>query len=527
LTYARRLMLLIERSHPLTITAVQSAIVVILAAAMSALWHHYIGRTHNTLGYDVLAALVIAGILSPIFLYPSFLAAYRLRQANKTIQKQALTDYLTQLPNYFALCEEIQNRLPNSEGQPALAVYFLDLDRFKEVNDSLGHDVGNQLIVAVAEKLRGSISDDAFVARFGGDEFVVLQPIDGSVSEAKELVSSIREAVAGSYELAGHCVRVDVTIGTAIAPHDAQDASSLLKAADMALYHAKKWGLPASSFAPELARKADQNRELDGQLHAALDQDQFFLLYQPIVSAANTSQIVGVEALLRWRLPNGRAVSPDDFIAAAERSGAIVEIGEWVLRQACEECLKWPDHIGVSVNVSPVQFFRSDFLDVVRRVLDETGLPAARLTLEITETTLISDTKFVGPTFKELRAMGVQLALDDFGAGFCGLSYLRHFEIDKVKVDKSIIDHASDDLKSLSVLTGVARIAKESMIGVVIEGVDSAEKEALIRGHGIATELQGFLYFVPLQPAEVRSVLAAGSADGRRGAGRVRARISL
>lgn len=504
-------------SSPLRLTVMRTVAVMILAAVIAAVLHVQIGQYHNTLWYDVAVALGAAAIIAPIFLYPTYMTAHRLRQANATILRQARRDNLTGLPNYFALSQEIRDRLASDRSEHGLAVHFLDLDHFKHVNDSLGHDFGNDLLVNVAQCLNAALSGRAFVARFAGDEFVVVQPVAGSVAEAKDLVAVIRQAAARDYHLHGRQVHVDLTIGTAIAPFHAGTPDGLLKAAELALYHAKKCGLTAAVYTPELSRDVERMRELEAALPAALDLAQFFVLYQPIVDARQTARITSVEALLRWRMPDGTLISPAEFVPAAERTGTIIAIGEWVLAEACRQCAGWPRGITVSVNVSPVQFFRSDIVATVRRVLGETGLPARRLTLEITETALISDTRLLEPILGDLRAMGVRLALDDFGAGFCGLNYLRLVDIDKLKVDKTIVDQAFYDRKSFSVLKGVAEIARGNHICIVTEGIDDPRKEQLVCENRIADELQGYLYHHPMHAEDLPRVLnPLQAADERR-----------
>ncbi|TGT54089.1 EAL domain-containing protein [Mesorhizobium sp. M00.F.Ca.ET.170.01.1.1] len=492
---------------PARLTVIQSTLVIFLAVTMAAGLYAVIGVYFPNIWYQIFAALFISAILAPIFLYPSYRTSHRLRLANTVIRQQALTDHLTKLPNFFALSEELQARL-DGQGQPGgLAVHFIDIDRFKQVNDSLGHGVGNAVLNIVADGLRTFIDKGDFVARFGGDEFVIIQGGVSTEAAAIDFARRIRLAVSKCYELNGHKVPVDVTVGTAIAPLHGDDLNQILKAADLALYRAKGRGTTGELFAPQMAMIASRRRELEVGIASALAQTQLSLAFQPIVDRKHPQRIVAFEALLRWTLPDGSTIAPGEFVPVAERIGAIVEIGEWALRQACLECRRWPDEIGVTVNVSPVQFFRSDIVSVVRQALLDSQLAPCRLELEITETVLISDTAFVNPIVDALRELGVRIALDDFGSGFCGLGYLRQFTIDRIKVDKTIIDDACSSEKALNILRGVSKIASEIGMTVTVEGVDSQEKAALLNEEKCGDYVQGFFFGRPLSADAVSQMI--------------------
>ncbi|UVK57304.1 bifunctional diguanylate cyclase/phosphodiesterase (plasmid) [Mesorhizobium sp. AR02] len=372
------------------------------------------------------------------------------------------------------------------------------MDRFKQVNDSLGHDVGDAVLKAIAETLRHCVGETDFLARFGGDEFVVVQDLVLSEMEAIDFASRIRRAASITYDLGPHRVAVEVTIGTALAPLHGDEPNQILKAADLALYKAKSRGTTGELFAPQMAMVASRLRRIEVGLASALADRQLSLVFQPIVGSARPQRIVALEALLRWKFPDGTTIPPSEFVPVAERTGAIVEIGEWALAQACQQCCNWPADVRVAVNVSPVQFFRGDLLTAVKRILTETGLAPNRLELEITESILISDTTFIDPILSELRWMGIRVALDDFGSGYCGLHYLRQFTIDKIKVDKTIIDEACASEKALNILRGVAKIALESGMTVTVEGVDNQEKAELLNREKCADELQGFFFSRPV-----------------------------
>lgn len=493
--------------EPSRLTLVQSILVTFLAATMAATLYVVIGVYFPTIWYQIFAALVISAILAPIFLYPSFRTSYRLRLANSVIRQQALTDHLTKLPNSFALSEELQARLTSLGRRQGFAVHFIDVDRFKHVNDSLGHDFGNAVLNAVATNLRNLIGANDFVARFGGDEFVVVQGAVSRGPEAVDFALRIRNAVSTRYELDGHQVVVHVTVGSAIAPLHGGDANQILKAADLALYRAKAKGTMGELFTPQMAMIASRSRNLEEAMATAISNKQLSLLFQPIVQREHPERIESVEALLRWTLPDGTTITPTEFIPVAERTGAIVEIGEWALQQACLACRDWPSHVRVAVNVSPVQFFRCDIASVVKQTLADTQLDPRRLDLEITESVLIADTTLINPILNELRGIGIRISLDDFGSGYCGLHYLRQFTIDKIKVDKTIIDDACSSEKALNILRGVSKIASEIGVTVTVEGVDSHKKAALLNQEKCADEVQGFFYCRPVSAETISPML--------------------
>lgn len=494
-------------SRPEHLTLVQSVIVTVLAILMSAGLYLSVGVHFPGVGYQIFAALVIASILAPVFLYPTFRTASRLRRANAVIKVQAYTDHLTKLPNSFALTEELENRIGQVDQCGGFAVHFLDVNRFKDVNDGLGHDVGDALLVAMADILRARLDPGAFVARFGGDQFVALQADVSTPAAAAGFARGLLDAISRRYEILGQEVTVSASGGTALVPLHGTSARQIVKAADLALDKAKASGAPWSLFETALATAATHRRDIEVGLRGAIENDQLELVYQPIVRADNTLRIVAFEALMRWKAGNGKWVMPDDFIPVAESSGLIVEMGQWALLQACRECTKWPADIRIAVNVSPLQFLHDNFLEVVSSAISETGIAANRLELEITESALIADTSHVEPALLRLRQMGVRIALDDFGSGFCGLNYLRRFMIDKIKVDKSIIDDAVTSEKAANILRGVSKIAAESGMTVTIEGVDSHEKADLIQRENCADELQGFLYSRPVPAAVVPKLL--------------------
>ena len=314
-------------SDPVRLTLIQSVVVMFLAVTMAAGLYLLIGVYFPNVWYQIFAALFISAILAPIFLYPLFRTSHRLRLANSIIRKQAFTDHLTKLPNSFALAEELQARLSRQNDPRGFAVHCVDVDRLKQVNDSLGHDVGNAVLDAVAANLRSSVGVQDYVARFGGDEFVIVQDGVSTESEALEYAAMIREAVSTSYHLDGNLVVVGVTVGTAMAPLHGDDPNQILKAADLALYRAKTRGTMGELFTPQMATIANRRRDLEVGLATAISNQQLSLVFQPIVQRKQPQRIVAFEALLRWTLPDGTTIAPSEFVPVAERTGAIVELG--------------------------------------------------------------------------------------------------------------------------------------------------------------------------------------------------------
>ena len=361
------------------------------------------------------------------------------RRAEKQIAHMARHDALTDLPNRVLLRERLAEALAGVRRGSKLAVLYLDLDHFKGVNDTLGHPIGDELLKMVAGRLRHCVRDTDTVARVGGDEFAIIQtgierPLDTAI-----LARRIGEAVRAPYDLAGHAVVVDTSIGIAIAPNDGTEPDELLKNADMALYRAKADGRGTYRFfEPEMDSRMKARRALELALRNALATGEFELHYQPLVNL-DDRRITGCEALLRWNHPERGMISPAEFIPVAEEIGLIVPLGEWVLRKACADAARWPDDIKVAVNLSPIQVTNQNLVPVVVSALAAAGLPASRLELEITESVLMQNTEATLATLHRLRELGVRISMDDFGTGYSSLSYLRSFPFDKIKIDRSFI----------------------------------------------------------------------------------------
>jgi len=428
------------------------------------------------------------------------------QRVEQRIAHMARHDALTDLPNRLLFRERLAEALAGASRGSKLAVLFLDLDRFKGVNDTLGHPIGDELLKMVAARLRHSVRETDTVARVGGDEFAIIQsgieePLDTAI-----LARRIGEAVRAPYDIAGHAVVVDTSIGIAIAPNDGTEPDGLLKAADMALYGAKAEGRGTYRFfeaAMDLRMKA--RRELEIALRVALAAGQFELHYQPQVNV-DDKRITGCEALLRWNHPERGMIPPAEFIPVAEEIGLIVPLGEWVLRQACLDAASWPDDIKVAVNLSPIQVTSQNLVPIVVSALAAAGLPARRLEVEITESVLMHNTEQNTATLHRLRELGVHISMDDFGTGYSSLSYLRKFPFDKIKIDRSFISGLPDDNESIAIVRAVAGLAANLDMTATAEGVETAEQLETIRALG-CVEMQGYLFSRPVPLAQIMRLL--------------------
>ncbi len=424
------------------------------------------------------------------------------RQAEQRIAHMARHDGLTDLPNRLMFRERLAEALAGVDRGHKLAVLYLDLDRFKGVNDTLGHPMGDELLKLVGGRLRHCVRDSDTVARVGGDEFAIIQngidqPLDTAV-----LARRVGEAVRAPYDLAGHVVVVDTSIGIALAPHDGVEPDELLKAADMALYGAKADGRGTYRFfEATMDLKMKARRELEIALRAALAAGQFDLHYQPLVNV-DTRRITGCEALLRWHHPERGMISPAEFIPVAEEIGLIVPLGEWVLRKACIDAAAWPADVKVAVNLSPIQVTNQNIVPVVISALAAAGLPAERLEIEITESVLMHNTAATMATLHKLRELGVNISMDDFGTGYSSLSYLRKFPFDKIKIDRSFISGLPDDAEAIAIVRAVAGLAASLDMTATAEGVETAAQLDMVRALG-CVEMQGYLFSRPLPLAQI------------------------
>jgi diguanylate cyclase (GGDEF)-like protein len=435
------------------------------------------------------------------------------KDAEARISHLARYDELTELPNRVNFRDEIGRLLMVQQGADRLsALLFVDLDQFKQVNDTLGHPCGDQLLCAVADRLREMLRPEDFVARFGGDEFVVFQQNINSHEDAAGLARRIVDRLSERYKIDNHLVEIGASVGIAMTSAGVS-ADTLLKNADMALYRAKADGRGTFCFfRDEMAQTVEARRILELDLRKALANEEFELFYQPLVNL-KSGKIATCEALLRWNHPVRGTVSPIDIIPVAEDMGLIVDLGRWILRKACMECMKWPEAVSVAVNFSPQQFHQRDVLSEVRYALEVSGLPAHRLEIEITESSLLRNTQLTHDVLSQLHSLGVRISLDDFGTGYSSLSYLHNFPLQKVKIDRSFLEGIDSD-RPLTLLRGVARLSADLGMSVVVEGIETNEQLELISADGAVTEAQGYLFSRPVPAIRIRQLLNAS--HGRR-----------
>lgn len=425
------------------------------------------------------------------------------RSIDEKIVHMARHDSLTDLPNRRLFRERLEHELKRVGRGECLALLCLDLDQFKSVNDALGHPVGDELLRLVSDRLRRCVRDVDTVARLGGDEFAIIMTRMEQHSDAETLSKRVRDSISQPYQIDGHQIVTDISIGISVAPFDDTEADALLKNADMALYGAKADGRGTYRFfEPEMNAKMKARRQLELDLRKALLKQEFELHYQPLVNLENRS-VNAFEALVRWRHPDRGLVPPSDFIPLAEETGLILPLGEWVLRTACAEAVNWPDHIRIAVNLSPAQLNNRNLLSVVGKALEDSGLPATRLQLEITETVLLQNTFSTLETLHAIQKLGIQIALDDFGTGYSSLSYLRSFPFDKIKIDRSFITDINNGTGPIAIVNAITGLAKSLNMVSTAEGVETEQQLEAVKSIG-CTEMQGYLFSRALPASEIR-----------------------
>jgi diguanylate cyclase (GGDEF)-like protein len=432
------------------------------------------------------------------------------RRSEAKITYMAQHDALTDLPNRVLLRERLKHALAiTRRGGPHLAVLMLDLDRFKEVNDTLGHPAGDTLLQGVAARLRGCIRETSLIARLGGDEFAVIEYVADPVVEATALAERIRKALCEPFDLGDHQVITGTSIGIAIAPRDGTDSDEILKSADLALYSAKNGGRGSFRFfEPELDQLMHARRNLERDMRTALVNGEFELHYQPFVNV-ESGEISGCEALLRWHHPKRGLVLPAEFIPLAEETGLIVPLGEWVLRTACAEAAKWPINLKIAINLSPAQFRSKELVTIIVGALATSGIAPQRLELEVTETVIMHDSEAVFAALGQLHRLGVRIALDDFGTGYSSLSFLQKFPFDKIKIDRSFVNELSGAKEeSRLIARAVVRFAVSLGKTTTAEGVETKEQLDVLRAEG-CVEMQGYYFSRPTHASEVAQMVLA------------------
>ena len=427
-------------------------------------------------------------------------------QAEERIRHLAHYDALTELPNRVTFYEQTESILARLRRDESVAVMSLDLDRFKNVNDMLGHPIGDKLLQEVAARMRSCIREEDVVARLGGDEFAVIQVPSDPPPSSRALAARLIDVVGAPYDIDGHHIVVGTSVGIAIAPSDGDKPDVLMKNADLALYRAKAdGGSVYRFFETEMDARMQARRLLELDLRKAVLNKEFELFYQPIVDVA-TGRIKSCEALIRWHHPERGMVSPIEFIPIAEETGLIVPVGEWVLRTACAEAAHWPREIGVSVNLSPAQFKSRNLVQAVADALEESGLSHDRLELEITELVLLQESEGAFAVLHQLRKLGIKIAMDDFGTGYSSLGYLRSFPFDKIKIDQSFIRDLATKEDSVAIVRAVVGLSSSLGITTTAEGVETKDQLSRLTSEG-CNEIQGFLFSPPRPAAEIEQML--------------------
>ena len=428
------------------------------------------------------------------------------RQHEARIRHLARHDGLTDLPNRIQFLEEMAQLETGLKRGEQAAVLCIDLDHFKAVNDTLGHAIGDEVLKQVSARLWGTTRETDILARLGGDEFsLLLRPVEHPADAAK-VAERIVKAIAAPFQIQGHHILIGASVGIAMAPSDGKATDTLMKNADLACYKAKSEGRSAFHFF-EAGMDADlqKRRVIEQGLRLAISRDELRLVFQPLVGLEE-NRVTCFEALLRWDHAEMGTVSPAEFIPIAEETGLIVQIGEWVLRQACRTAATWPADVRVAVNLSPIQFKNRKLGELVRAVLAVTGLPATRLELEITESLLLADNEQTLQTLHSLRALGVRISMDDFGTGYSSLSYLRSFPFDKIKIDRSFMADLDSKGDSLAIIKAVIGLGHSLGMSTTAEGVETEEQLQAVRDQG-CNEVQGFLFSPPIGADAVHALL--------------------
>ncbi len=423
----------------------------------------------------------------------------------ETIGRLEHQDVLTGLPNRLLLQDRVRAGLAQAKDGAALALHCLDIDRFKSINDTLGHEVGDALLVEIGKRLRSELRESDTLARLGGDEFAVIQAAPKSIEEVEALAKRLISTFSEPFVLGDNTVSMGTSIGIAVGPSDGSDAEELLANADMALYRTKSIGRGTFGFFEHSMHERLQKRhQIIMGLHEAIANSKFELHYQPIVNV-KTRRIVGCEALIRWSHPVRGLIPASEFIPIAEECGLIGQIGDWVLKRACAEASLWPDDIWVAVNVSPAQFHDKELVEKITNAAK--SIPLSRLILEITETLLMRDQDAAAVTLEQLRKMGVRFSIDDFGTGFSSLSYLQSFPFDKIKIDKSFVSSVANAKRSATLRRSIIQLGYNLGMTSVAEGVETEEQLDRLRSEG-CVEAQGFLFSRAVPAAKLRTLFA-------------------
>lgn len=434
-------------------------------------------------------------------------------KSEKAIRDLANFDALTRLPNRRYFMAEMKRKLVQDDELQNCSMFFIDLDKFKEVNDTLGHTVGDKLLKVIATRLNEVLDSEDLVCRFGGDEFIVVVPglVDPAACAniADVLIAQMQKPI----EVDHHLLAIGASIGIACAPKDGATAEDLLQHTDVALYDAKANGRGTYTFySQELGKAILLRRELELDLKDALENGKLKMHFQPLINVKKC-QITTCEALVRWAHPEHGMISPETFIKIAEESGLIEKLGQFVLKSAMSECITWPQNVKVAINVSAIQFYRSDVYKTISEILEETGLAPERLEVEVTESVMLQNFDEAIFTLNRLSDLGIRISLDDFGTGFSSLSYLQKLPLDKVKIDRSFIKNGIADQRSYKLLKGVVDLTKSLGLSVVLEGIETEEQMSQLSNDINIDEVQGFLFSRPLPARDIKTLLCKAETE--------------
>ncbi len=426
----------------------------------------------------------------------------KIRENENHLEFLAYHDTLTELPNRQLFRDRVQQAISKAREDIApVAVLFVGLDRFKKINDSLGHELGDRLLCKMANRIKNSLRDVDTVARLGGDEFAILLEKTTSVQNIILVAEEIRQSLSKIIELEGYELVITASIGISLYPQDGRDVTSLFKSADAAMHKAKEQGRDSYYFYTSgINERADELLRLESALRQAVDHDRLVVHYQPQVDLS-TNKVIGAEALMRWDHPEQGMISPVDFIPMAEETGLIVNMGEWILRTACTQNRAWQkaglEPITISVNMSARQFRQKNLATMIKRILEETGLEARYLDLEITESVLMDDVGLAIATMVELHAIGVQISIDDFGTGYSSLAYLKRFPIDNLKIDQSFVCEITTDPNDAAIATSIIDLARNMNLNVIAEGIEEEVQRDFLYAKGCRCG-QGYLFSRPI-----------------------------
>jgi diguanylate cyclase (GGDEF)-like protein len=422
--------------------------------------------------------------------------------------RQARHDTLTGLPNRSHLESQLKELLSQTDSAPSAAILWLDLDRFKEINDSLGHRIGDLLLQQVAKRLQASVPAENILARMGADEFAILAPSFSAAEQVESLAAAVLEAFHEPFRIEGYELYLSASLGWALYPEDAEDGAALLRNADAAMHHAKVRGRNCSQRFTQSIRESVLSRlETEANLRQALINREFELFYQPQMDLQ--ARLRGMESLIRWRHPKNGLLSPASFIPVAEDVGLIVPIGAWVLQEACRQCAAWHKagflNVKVSVNVSALQFYYSDFADLVKQALESSGLDPRHLEIELTESVIMRNFEEAARQMERVRALGVSIAIDDFGTGYSSLSYLQNLPVDALKIDRSFLSRI-DSQPTAAVVRAIAMLGHSLGLSVIAEGVETPEQLKVLADMNIDFA-QGYLLGKPMEAQKALNVL--------------------